>query len=107
MYFDLDAPFGLRGGEGCRVLAVDAPHMLSFTWNAPPDLPHIRSHYTHVIVTLVGIGEGETRVRLTHDGWGTSGEWDEGIEYFRKAWGGIVLPRLRQRFVSGPIRWED
>ena len=48
MYFDLEAAAGLRGSEGCVVLAIEEPNMLSFTWNAPPELPRIRDHHTHV-----------------------------------------------------------
>jgi len=101
MYFDLEAPAGFRGGEGCKVLAIDPPYMLSFSWNAPPELPAIRSHYTHVIVRLIRISSQETLVQLTHDGWGISEEWQKGIDYFRRAWGEIVLPRLKQRFTTG------
>ena len=107
MYFNLDSPVGLKGGEGCKVLAVDEPSLLSFTWNALPELPLIRDHYTHVVVYLVSISEDETLVTLIHDGWGNSEKWDEGIQYFERAWGEIVLPRLRQRFLSGPIRWQE
>lgn len=107
MYFDVDSPAGSKGGEGCKLLAFDEPHMLSFTWNAPPELPLIRSQFTHVMVHLSSISDNETLVTLVHDGWGNSEKWDEGIAYFERAWGEIVLPRLRQRFLSGPIGWQD
>lgn len=52
MYFDPDAPQGLRGGEGCQILALEGTEMLSFTWIAPPSMPEIRSQFTHVVVRL-------------------------------------------------------
>lgn len=97
-YFDLAEPPGLRGGEGNRVLAVQPPKMLSFTWNSPPSLPTVRGQRTHVTVRLNSIGAGQTRVTLAHDGWGNGGEWDEAFTYFQRAWFGVVLPRLRYRF---------
>ena len=52
MYFDPDAETGSRGGEGCRILALDEPHFLSFTWNAPPSIPSLRNANQHTHVTI-------------------------------------------------------
>ena len=60
MYFDLDALAGLRGSEGCVVLAIEEPYMLSFTWNAPPELPRIRDHHTHVTLYLEALEGSRT-----------------------------------------------
>jgi len=106
MLFDLEAPAGQQGGEGMIILAMQPPAMLSFTWNAPPHLPQVRSQMTHVTVRLEPLGPRETRVRLEHDGWGEGGEWDAARAYFDRAWGEVVLPRLRHRFEKGPIDWR-
>ena len=29
------------------------------------------------------------------------------FEYFERAWGQVVLPRLRYRFERGPIDWDQ
>jgi len=42
LYFDLRAPKGSQGGEGCRVLSFLPMEMLSFEWNAPPEFPMVR-----------------------------------------------------------------
>jgi uncharacterized protein YndB with AHSA1/START domain len=105
--FRLDAPEGQRGSEGMIVLAAQAPHLLSFTWNAPPHLPAVRAQRTHVTVRLAPAGAGHTRVTLRHDGWGEGGEWDEAFAYFERAWTRTVLPRLRHRFEHGPVDWAD
>lgn len=104
MYFSPDSPKGLRGGEGCQILAVEPMEMLSFTWNAPPSMPEVRGQFTHVVVQfeydLYGV-----KVALTHDGWGTSQAWREALSYFDTAWNKIVLPRLQYRFCVSIIDW--
>jgi hypothetical protein len=107
MYFDSEADHGERGGEGMIVMAVQPEVMLSFTWNAPPSLPRVRGHVTHVTVRFYRIGEDQTRVVLRHDGWGEGGEWDDAYMYFEKAWKRVVLPRLMYRFSVGPVDWEN
>lgn len=107
IYFDPEQPPGLRGGEGMIVLAIQAPRLLSFTWNAPPRLPAVRGQLTHVTVRLAETGDGRTRVTLSHDGWGDGGEWDEAFQYFRRAWFDVVLPRLQYRFAHDPINWAS
>ena len=105
--FSLDAPEGQRGSEDCRILALQPPGMLSFTWNAPPHLAEVRGQQTHVIVRLHPIGTDRTKVTLTHDGWGVGGEWDEAFSYFEHAWGDVVLARLIYRFEHGPVDWDN
>jgi uncharacterized protein YndB with AHSA1/START domain len=107
MYFNLDAPPGERGGEGMILLALQPDSMLSFTWNAPPSLPDVRGHMTHVVIFFEEKSPQETLVHLTHDGWGEGGEWDQAFDYFIHAWGEIVLPRLKYSFEEGPIDWEN
>lgn len=107
IFFNPDASPGERGGEGLRVLAVQAMQMFSFTWNAPPSLPQVRGQRTHVTLRFFAEEGGRTRVTLYHDGWGTGGEWDEAYEYFTRAWNQVVLPRLKYRFENGPVDWEN
>ena len=107
MFFDLAAEPGTKGGEGMRILAIQPERMLSFTWNAPPSLPSVRGQMTHVTVYFEPLAQGQTRVTLTHDGWGEGGEWDQAFDYFSRAWGKVVLPRLQHRFAIGPIDWDN
>lgn len=88
-----------------RVLAVQQNRLFSFTWNAPPHLPEARAQRTFVTVRLHPLSAGETRVRLTHVGWGDGGQWDQAYDYFDKAWG-AVLGNLQKRFVDGPMDWK-
>jgi hypothetical protein len=83
--------------------------MLSITWNFPPELPDLRDKHqnTHVTLRLFDDSSGGTLVRLTQDGWGVGKNWQKGMEYFTRAWGEVVLPRLHQRFTSGPINWNE
>jgi len=106
MLFDLDEQPGKQGGEGMHLLAIQPKQMLSFTWNAPPELPTVRGEMTHVVVRLFPLGDHSTKVTLQHDGWGSGDEWDLALEYFERAWKKIVLPRLKYRFAVGPIDWQ-
>ena len=107
MLFNLDAEPGLQGGEGNRLLAIQPGLLLSFSWNAPPELPTVRDQRTHVSVRFSALGPRLTHVALRHDGWGTGGEWARAFEYFERAWRQVVLPRLRYRFEHGPIDWDQ
>jgi predicted enzyme related to lactoylglutathione lyase/uncharacterized protein YndB with AHSA1/START domain len=96
-YFLLDNPPGSRGGEGCRVLSFLPERMLSFTWNAPPELARTRKAHTWVVVCFDDEGAG-TRVTLDHLGWPARGlvdepQWEETFAYFQRAWG-VVMKRL-------------
>jgi uncharacterized protein YndB with AHSA1/START domain len=106
MLFDLEAEPGKQGGEGVVLLAIQPPRMLSFSWNAPPELAEIRKQRTHVTVLLESLGPAQTKVMLRHDGWGEGAGWDAAFEYFERAWKRVVLPRLKYRFAAGPVDWD-
>ncbi|MBX3002443.1 MAG: SRPBCC domain-containing protein [Anaerolineales bacterium] len=107
IYFDLEQPPGLRGGEEMVFLALEQPSMLSFTWNAPPALAEVRNQRTQVVIRIDAVDAGHTRVRLVDHGFGTGGQWPERVAYFRRAWGQIVLPLLAYRVENGPIDWDN
>ena len=107
LLFDLDAPHGEQGGEGMRILALQPKRMISFTWNAPPELLSVRGQHTHVMVEFEPENLIQTRVTLTHDGWGEGGEWDQAYEYFSQARFTIVLPRLKASFEGKPMMWSN
>lgn len=104
VYFDLEAEPGFQGSEGCRVLSYLQGHMVSFTWNAPPQFENVRWRRTFVVVELEEASDVLTRVRITHDGWERGDQWDEVYAYFDRAWS-VVLGNLESRFRTGP-RWE-
>ena len=95
IYFLMNNPPGLRGGEGNKVLSFIPQQMLSFTWNAPPTIPEVRDHKhkTWVVVTLKEVDDQITEVTLDHLGWLDGEKWDEAYAYFDKAWD-IVLASL-------------
>lgn len=70
IWFDPGAAAGHKGADDMRFLALQAPRLLSFTWNAPPSLPEARAQRTVVIVRLEPAAGGHTRVTLHHVGWG-------------------------------------
>lgn len=105
IYFDPDAPPGHRGADGMRILQLEPPRRFAFTWNSPETWPELRRQRTIVIVDLEPLSGDRTRMTLTHLGWGHGAEWDEVYHYFDKAWRASVLPRLVERFRSGPVDW--
>lgn len=97
IYFLMDNPPGLRGGEGNQILSFIPEHMLSFTWNAPPTIPEVREHEhkTWVVVHFSQIGAEQVQVTLDHLGWLDGEAWDEAYAYFEKAWD-LVLNGLEE-----------
>jgi uncharacterized protein YndB with AHSA1/START domain len=106
IYFRPEGPEGLRGADGCKVLAVDPMRSFAFDWNAPPEMPEVRKKRTNVQIQLVEKGPKETEVRLVSLGWGTGAEWVKSYQYFDKAWT-FVLGNLQKRFAEGPIDWKS
>jgi uncharacterized protein YndB with AHSA1/START domain len=102
MHMNPFAEPGMRGADDMRVMAVQEPTMLTFTWNAPPSNPEIRKQRTLVIIRLKPIDDASTEVTIHHVGWGDGGKWDEAYAYFDRAWGN-VLRNLQKRFTDGPI----
>lgn len=87
-------PGGLYGGEGCRILSFLPERMLSFSWNAPPELARTRKQYTWVVVGFEDAEKG-TRVTLDHLGWPAQGlvveqQWAETYKHFERAWGEVM-----------------
>ncbi len=93
-YFLENNPPGLRGSEGCRILSFLPERMLSFTWNAPPELKRTRAQHTWVVVQLED-APGGTKVMLDHLGWPANGladdpQWRETFTYFERAWARVL-----------------
>jgi len=104
IHMDPYAEPGMKGADDMRYMALQAPTMLSFDWNAPPSLPEARQQRTFVVVRLFPVDASSTRVTLHQTGWGNGGEWDKTYAYFDRAWG-VVLGNLKKRHESGPIDW--
>ena len=105
IYFILEAPYGSRGSEDCRVLSYLPMEMLSFSWNAPQDFGDLRKKHTIVVLQFEEVEPGKVKVVLSQLGWGKEKNWDKLYDYFDKAWS-YVLGNLKKRFVAGPIDWS-
>lgn len=90
VYFSMDAPEGMRGSEGCRVLSYLDKQMLSFEWNAPPQFDSLRYIYTRVVILFDKLSDGKTKIRFTHTGWGEGEKWGEVYDYFDSAWSRVM-----------------
>lgn len=83
---------GLRGGEGSRVLAFLPREVLAFDWTFPPSIPSLRAARakTQVVVQLDELEGGGVRVRFAQLGWRQGEDWDQGWEYFDRAWSWVL-----------------
>jgi len=92
IYFLMDNPKGLRGGEGNKIISYVPKEMLSFTWNAPSEYPEIRDHEhrTWVVIYFNSIDKDNTEVTIKHLGWLDGEEWDKVYDYFVKAWATVL-----------------
>ena len=92
IYFSTDAPEGLKGSEGCKVLSFIPKQMLSFSWNAPPSIMEAREsgYNTWVVVTFKSLTADKTEVNITHLGWPEDKIWEEVYDYFDKAWESVL-----------------
>ncbi|MFQ5694735.1 MAG: DUF6265 family protein [Terriglobia bacterium] len=104
LYFDPSQPYGSRGSEGCRIHSFVPLKLLAFQWSAPPHLSQVRPLRTLVFVRFYELGPKETRVTVTHSGWGEGEQWDKAYAYFDSAWD-AVLGNLEYRFTVGPVDW--
>ena len=86
--FLAEAPDGVRGGEGCRILALEPDRLVVFSWNSPPGF-ETRGQHTWVVLSLTPVAAG-TRVRLAHWGHGSGPQWDANREYFAAAWASVL-----------------
>ena len=102
IYINPYAEPGMKGADDMKFMALQEPTMLSFTWNAPPSHPQIRTQRTLVIVRLKPLEARRTEVTLHHVGWGDGEKWDAVYAYFDGAWGN-VLGNLQKRFAEGPV----
>jgi len=99
IYFDLEAPQGLRGSEGCKVLAYLPERMLAFTWNTPPTIARLRAAgaQTQVVLQFEELSAGRVKVAVSQHGFGEGDDWDKYYDYFDRAWD-LVLGRFQERF---------
>jgi uncharacterized protein YndB with AHSA1/START domain len=100
--FDPSQKVGLQGGEGNQILSYIPERMLSFSWNAPPKFPDMRTQRTFVVLSFTALDQGRTRIDLRHAGWKEGRSWDAVFDYFSAAWP-KVLDACQKHF-DGPAK---
>jgi hypothetical protein len=106
LLFDLKAPRGFQGTEGCRVLGLEAQKSVAFEFLAPPQFPNVRRVKTRVDVVFEQVlSGGLVKVSLVHSGFLDGEEWDECFDFFDWSWD-LVLARFQHLFSSGSIDWS-
>ncbi|WP_105615729.1 SRPBCC family protein [Vallitalea okinawensis] len=102
--FDTAQEAGKQGSEGMTILALEKEKLLSFTWSAPPEIPTIRLQRTMASFYLFE-ESGKTRIVFRNIGFGQGEDWRKARNYFIRAWGEIVLPRLKYSLEVEAINW--
>ena len=106
LFFDLKAPRGFQGTEGCRVLALTPMKTIAFEFVAPPQFPNVRRVRSRVDVAFDQVLKGGVvRVELCHSGFVEGEEWDESYDFFSWSWD-LVLGRFQYRCSAGPVDWN-
>ncbi|MBO0888303.1 SRPBCC domain-containing protein, partial [Candidatus Bathyarchaeota archaeon] len=106
LFFDLNAPRGFQGTEGCRILNLDPPNNLAFEFIAPPQFPNVRRVRTRVDVVFDEVLKGGlVKVSVIHSGFVEGEEWDESFDFFSWSWE-LVLGRFQHRFTARSIDWN-
>ena len=74
---------------GCRVLSVDHPRLLEFSWRGADEVADVMNiegaPQTQVKVELFPTLEG-MRLEVTHHGWGDGADWKRARAWFDRAW---------------------
>lgn len=107
LFFDLRAPIGFQGTEGCKVLHVERQNSFGFEFIAPLQFPNVRRLQTRVDLDFKEVQKGAlNKVGLVHSGFLGGEEWDAAFEFFSWSWD-LVLARFQHRLSSGPIEWKN
>src|SRR5260370_21699860 len=93
------------GTERLKILSYAPEEMISFQWNAPPEMPEVRNGGTWGVVQMRPEGTDRTHVTVTHLGWKEGLEWDRAYVHFTRGWSDL-MKRLERRLTDGPIDWN-
>ena len=106
VHFFPDKPPGSRGAEHMRIVAIEPPNRLMFTWNSPTFFGPVRDQRSVVEVYLEEIDTAHTQLTLRQFGWGRDGQWPRIRKYFDGGWR-TVLDRLEYSYAHGPVDWDN
>lgn len=106
LFFDLKAPRGFQGTEGCKLLEFNPMRNLAFEYAAPPQFPNARRVRSRVDVWFEEPTKGGIlKVDLKHSMFMEGEEWDECYDFFNWSWD-LVLGRFQYRCTVRPIDWN-
>jgi uncharacterized protein YndB with AHSA1/START domain len=90
------------GSAGAKGLRFEPGKRLAFEWTMPPMAEELNTDPlpTWVEVEFEAVGADRTLVKFHHLGFQRGGKWDQCYEYFVRAWGSVVLPRLDQHVTA-------
>lgn len=106
VHFFPENPPGSRGAEHMRIVAIEPPNRLMFTWNSPTFFGPVRDQRSVVEIYLEDRGPAQTRLTLRQFGWGKGGQWPRIRKYFDGGWR-TIIDRLEFSYANGPIDWDN
>ena len=88
------------GAQATTTLARETDALLTVQFPMPAALPELGSQRTVLTLTFEATG-GETRLTLTHAGFGRGAAWDKALDYFAQGWPS-VLAQMKHAIGSAP-----
>lgn len=105
IYFDLSVDNGHKSSEGNYFLSVIPQELLSFSWTIPPIFTSLKNQKTFICLYFKEQGEN-TMISFFQEEHPCNPDWEQACKFSRNLWQNIFLPRLRSRFINGPIDWD-
>ncbi len=75
--------------RGQAIVAREADALLTVQFPMPEALAELESQRTVLTLTCEAIGD-ETRLTLTHAGFGRGAAWDKALDYFARGWPAVL-----------------
>ena len=89
------------GAEAATTLAREADALLTIQFPMPAELAVLAGQRTVLTLTFEAKG-GQTRLTLTHAGFGRGEAWDQALGYFTQGWPS-VLGQIKEALENAPL----
>lgn len=88
------------GAEAPTTLAREADALLTIQFAMPAELTALAGQRTVLTLTFEGKG-GQTKLTLTHAGFGRGDAWDQALSYYTQGWP-AVLTQIKHALENAP-----
>ncbi|MCF5889493.1 SRPBCC domain-containing protein [Aeromonas veronii] len=95
-----------QSSKGSYFLSVIPHRLLSLSWSFSSRFPSLKNQKILICIYFKSKGDN-TLVSFYQEAGLSNGDWAYGCEFSRNLWENIFLPRLKRRFMEGPIDWSS